>query len=206
MTGHGVTGDPQLEAQEQGLLGHCPVCRYALVGLPIEHRCPECGFPFDRRWQVHGGVLLGGGRKGRFTGRGLFIFFAIYLGMMLAGITFLPLPRPPRMLLMVFMLFALALVFWAALRQARRFIALGPDGILVFHSRRHIDRYPWAQIGRARYDLLRKSLAFKHGDANVRLPVDAFFGTSITSVDACVRAINAYPRPAIQSSIVNHQS
>ena len=29
-------------------LADCPVCRYALTGLPSEHRCPECGFDDTR--------------------------------------------------------------------------------------------------------------------------------------------------------------
>ena len=38
------------------LLATCPFCGYALEGLPVEHRCPECGNAIDRRWRVFGGV------------------------------------------------------------------------------------------------------------------------------------------------------
>ena len=45
----------QSDAAEQGLLSTCPACKYALRGLSVEHRCPECGLAFDRRWRVFGG-------------------------------------------------------------------------------------------------------------------------------------------------------
>ncbi len=30
----------------------CPVCNYLLTGLPLEHRCPACGFQYDEHTQV----------------------------------------------------------------------------------------------------------------------------------------------------------
>lgn len=30
----------------------CPFCDYSLQGLPVPHRCPECGGPYDERTQV----------------------------------------------------------------------------------------------------------------------------------------------------------
>jgi hypothetical protein len=35
-------------------LDRCPVCNYSLNGLPLAHRCPECGFEYDeqsRAWR-----------------------------------------------------------------------------------------------------------------------------------------------------------
>ncbi len=26
----------------------CPVCEYSLQGLPDHHRCPECGYQYDK--------------------------------------------------------------------------------------------------------------------------------------------------------------
>lgn len=28
-------------------LNNCPICNYDLIGLPKNHRCPECGFEYD---------------------------------------------------------------------------------------------------------------------------------------------------------------
>ncbi len=33
-------------------LSECPACDYDLRGLPIDHRCPECGFYFDNNTHV----------------------------------------------------------------------------------------------------------------------------------------------------------
>jgi len=51
-----------------GQLVRCPVCRYDLSGLPAEHRCPECGFEYDKtmrawdpppiRWRLHAVLIL----------------------------------------------------------------------------------------------------------------------------------------------------
>jgi len=34
------------------ILECCPICEYSLRGLPDPHRCPECGFEYDRAMQV----------------------------------------------------------------------------------------------------------------------------------------------------------
>src|SRR5262245_51192294 len=34
------------------LLQQCPICDYSLRGLPVEHRCPECGVEFNRQWEI----------------------------------------------------------------------------------------------------------------------------------------------------------
>ncbi|RME36470.1 MAG: hypothetical protein D6788_11525, partial [Planctomycetota bacterium] len=47
---------PSSQPEEQAdLLDTCPACAYSLVGLPVEHRCPECGMEVDRRWTIFGG-------------------------------------------------------------------------------------------------------------------------------------------------------
>ena len=30
------------------MISMCPICAYSLLGLPDDHRCPECGFEFQR--------------------------------------------------------------------------------------------------------------------------------------------------------------
>ncbi len=42
--------------QQEELLAKCPFCGYSLEGLPVRHKCPECGRPFDRQWRVFGNL------------------------------------------------------------------------------------------------------------------------------------------------------
>jgi len=53
-----MTSDPDRDILK---LRRCPACDYDLVGLPANHRCPECGFEYNDRmmlipaWLRHGG-------------------------------------------------------------------------------------------------------------------------------------------------------
>ncbi|HEV2295476.1 MAG TPA: hypothetical protein VGR35_16625 [Tepidisphaeraceae bacterium] len=42
-----------------GVAVPCPVCEYDLQGLPLVHRCPECGFAYDRNARGARPVALG---------------------------------------------------------------------------------------------------------------------------------------------------
>jgi len=39
---------PALSETVRFHLEHCPNCDYSLTGLPDKHRCPECGFAYDK--------------------------------------------------------------------------------------------------------------------------------------------------------------
>lgn len=43
----GITMDSDIPSSS---LDECPRCSYPLSGLPSRHRCPECGFPYDKTW------------------------------------------------------------------------------------------------------------------------------------------------------------
>jgi len=176
---------------EAELLTACPLCGYVLTGLPVEHNCPECGFAVDRRWEVHGG-LLGArvSRKRWHIGKLGFVLFSVYVAIWVIVILLVPLPRFDRRMLMVIMTAALLLAGWVALYRPRQFIALGPAGLVIVRSRKRVRRFAWRDVGHAQYDLLRKSIAFKSGDEVVRIKVFNAFGSDISAVDTCVRAIN----------------
>ena len=65
----------------------CPRCEYSLIGLPLNHRCPECGFEYDERTFVLAGISRGTTsiRLGR---RWLWILVAIgsWLGFSFSGL------------------------------------------------------------------------------------------------------------------------
>lgn len=179
------------EPAESDLLPYCPYCSYALEGLPIEHACPECGRGFDRRWRVFGGPSMYPNRAWwRKPGFALLVVIVPSLVIMGAMSIMLRASWP--------LLFPLvsAIGFGAVIaRCPRGFIVLALEELRVNDGRGGWQSYPWTDVGRARYDLIHKSIAWDFRGEPVRHKVYWVFGVDNAAVDACVRAINAHPRP-----------
>ena len=119
----------------------CPVCGYALRGLPEAHRCPECFFEFDG----HSHVWLAPSWRWQFW---LAIFGSIYLGwcvfsgpLMAAGS---PLARFSAILIAVAVL---APVFWfRSLVSRRRFVAAMPRGVMHRLRSAKPEIVPWDDV------------------------------------------------------------
>lgn len=181
--------DPIDEAE---LLQYCPHCAYQVRGLPIEHRCPECAFPLDRRWRVFGGASMYPNRTWwRKPGFALLVILMPTFFIMTTVSVMLRRGWP-----MIVPLGATLLIGVMVARRPRKFIALGPDALVVYHGRGRWDRYPWPLIGRARNDIARKSITWESDGRPVRHKAFAIFGLDPAAVDTCVRAINAHPRVA----------
>jgi hypothetical protein len=184
------------------LLAHCPACGYRLRGLPVERACPECGLAIDRRWQVFGGrQMRRGKRASRFASRA---FLVIPLVWVLAGIglvMMLPMPsRGERDFIFILLIASAGIIFFVMLYRPRWWIAVAPEGLQLHRGRRDVTTYPWSRVGRARYDILRKSLAIHIDGAEQRFRVFRFFGSDIDAVDRCVQAINRANRDPKQEN------
>lgn len=182
-------------ADEADLMPACPTCGYLLRGLSVAHRCPECGLAFDRRWRLYGGRSKSRG-PAAWLASGRIVLLIPFAWLVIAGllIPFATMPRHLRLLSLLVVGGAAALHLYLALYRPRKFVALGPEGLVVCRGRNHLEIYAWPQVRKARNDMLRKCLTFDYADRVVRVKAFPFFAGDVLEIDRCASAINNYPR------------
>ena len=155
------------------LLEHCPRCRYALEGLPNEHRCPECGLWIDRRWQVFGGRAI--------WHTNMRALVAFLLGFLVLGavLSVALLILKADFSIMGWWgpgLYALIIIpgfCWFFVVKPSGFVAVGPRGVAVNRGRGKVEEYTWERIGKARFhlkSLISKSLELVIDDKPESIP------------------------------------
>lgn len=180
--------------REANLLVECPFCGYALVGLPVLHRCPECGASVDRSWRLHGQAVDEAGRlwerRWRWGLRGILILLApALLALILYGSD-----RSSELIFLAAVGCALVLaVVTSRLTGFRAFVAVGREGVVVVHSKHDREVYAWDQIGEAE-QIAGAEVLIPIGRKQVRL--GGSFFTRSPQVDAFVAEINQHPRRA----------
>jgi hypothetical protein len=172
---------------ESALLEKCPRCKYLLTGLPIEHYCPECGLTIDRRWRVFGGKPFHKGPWRMLAYAGYALLSAYVVTVLITSIQ----ERRPSILLVLPMI-ALAIAY--SRRIPLGFLAVGPRGLAIYRGRGQIEEFRWHRVGKARYDIRRKSICVAIDGAVVRLRGYPFFRGDVFEADSCVRCINSFPR------------
>ena len=181
---------------EADLLPICPVCGYSLHLQPIQHRCPECGFEFDRRALVFRGEA--GTAASRRSARPLQILAAALFAWPLLVIlttTFtarVPWPVPAIAIPL------LILLDWMFLRRKRpEFILVGPTGVAAYRGVRCGVCVPWNVIQSARLDPFRKTIVLMTETGPVVLCKQVIFGLYFVEIDRCIAAINARARSGL---------
>ena len=172
---------------EAGLLSQCPACVYSLVGLEVQHRCPECGFEFDRRWRVFGGPILAADR-GRFL-RSNILWMAL-VGPMFVTVSTVGLYQQIWAILLL-PLFVSAVLFAIFSWPPRKFIVVGSEGVQVYRGRACVARFAWLEIRSARHDVLRKAIRLELTDRSVFIATYPVVRANLAEADACARAIVA---------------
>ena len=164
------------------MLSRCPLCNYSLIGLPDQHKCPECGFSYDKRMEVLTLAL----RKhvfwlvaGTLVFLGQAAFFA-YRG----GSASIP------MLTYAIILFYPLYGFYLWRRRQQDKILLWQDGLQVITKARPSPVYSWQDIRVAEQSLINGCavLHMRDGD-RITLFGRQFFGSNQRTRDF-VKSIN----------------
>lgn len=178
------------EINAPALLANCPFCDYSLEGLPIEHRCPECGRPVDRRWRIFGGrsrweSMRAKGHAGTAAGVAGAILVAVpFLWLLWVGLT-----APPHRLSLAVLLFFVGL--FVNVRELRRrlpiFVCAGPESVVLADRRKgELARHRFASVSGAK---VRSGALILTVDGAGRLLAH---GTMLTSeMVRCAAYINA---------------
>ena len=180
--------------EDANLLATCPFCGYSLRTLPIEHRCPECGQPFDRHWRVFGEQAIWSQHPRRTRRLGVvWLVFCVGVLMVFALWELVTGRGPGWDSPPLFFLLWGAFMAYIVLLRPRRFVAVGPAGIVVCDSKlRRQQLYPWAVVGEACVQTrLVRGLTLAIDGRRLRIK-----GLLIVDVDECAAYINTYPRPA----------
>lgn len=118
------------------LLNECPFCDYSLEGLPVQHKCPECGREYDRRWRVFGNRprwhYLGRKRRGfEFVQIVYFAFVWLWIGFFMVGRFSGFWGVSLRLCCLFFLACASVLNGWHLLHTPRRFLIVGSDWVAL---------------------------------------------------------------------------
>lgn len=187
------------------LLAQCPFCDYSLEGLPVEHTCPECGQPFDRRWQVFGGTSL--------WDRSKFACFLLLLPFAVAHLMFAEMliryPRPWILIPIVGLFFVYAMLMIPFVRRPPGFVAVGPMGVTVSRRgghRRADYRWPTLTIS------LQPGIYLRAENKDLNL-VSGYFRVDPFGIMRCKRAIlrgkrasEQHPDDAVPGAMLGTQS
>jgi hypothetical protein len=121
-------------------LSHCPICEYPLTGLPVPHRCPECGYAYDTMSRVW------------ISTRSLSLIRLPATTVLLAAIVswnWGPLSKRPLSMAVC----EGVLLFWAAwiirfivTAKIRSFVSLGPAGVALRLGWQPPRVVPWSEI------------------------------------------------------------
>lgn len=149
-----------------GKLEQCPACTYSLQGLPLNHRCPECGLPYDQ----HSGCWTSSSLKAKR------LFFAAFCGAAAVVTLAITLSRPGILLTMSGATLFAGAGLWAvsgliAYRAAfsNEFVLAGPTAIYWRTFGKTVSVLPWAElsgiqvrkVGRRVFVRLQSNLARK---------------------------------------------
>jgi len=92
--------------------------------------------------------------------------------------------------------FIVAIFIWGMRSSApQTFLAIGPDGVIIYRGKNTFERYSWSQISHAEYNILRQGIEVFVDGRKILLSDARFFRGDMLAAAPSAAAINAYPRP-----------
>ena len=188
-----------VDSVEKYLLEKCPFCKYQLRGLPVKHRCPECGQEFDRLWKVFGNTPRWQ-TYGRTTRVGIIVLILIVIFVSIDTTTYLIRTGTSLstlttyfdfkyLFMATFPIIACIFSFRYVFLMPPVFIAVGPDGITVGNRKNKTrDNYPWQDVEQA-YLNVRDKLILNINDVEVMI---TNWRSTYSEADSCVEYINSW--------------
>ena len=158
----GIPGSEVRSSSTKGLV-RCPLCGYSLVGLPDDHTCPECGFPYERhatlfsqmRWPWRAACIANG-------------------MMLLAGVIVLVCRGVPT----VWLAGAVGVLgFGWRLLEPKKFVLVSRKWVRLLEGRNSEQRYPTEAIEHATWSRVDGTVkVFAHdGALLLRIPSSVFW-------------------------------
>lgn len=199
----GMKNSTAHDIHEPGLLVQCPRCQYPLVGLPVEHHCPECGMAFDRRWQVFGGGNVR--QASNRWARGLRVLIWTLAGIALINASSMAIvliveciragrliPADARLLVVGVDGLILLLLVRAGKTRRTSFVVVTDEAVELHDHTGCVSRIARNTIRRARLSLGISGLVLDMKDGPpIPIRTRPIFGQNPMEIDACVAAINA---------------
>jgi len=121
------------------MLTHCPICIYDLTGLPDEHRCPECGYDYDRDSEV---IPL---QSPPSLWHKIVIFFLVLNALLYFGRLIISMRADSHGVMLIAHLFVL-ISFAVMIFSSRPFAILRPHDIQIAHRRKITAQYSLAGV------------------------------------------------------------
>ncbi len=165
------------------MLARCPLCNYSLIGLPDQHKCPECGFSYDKRMEVLTLAL-------RTQVSWLVAWTLVFLGQAAffayrGGAASIP------MLTFAIILFYPLYGFYLWRRRQQDKILLWQDGLQVIRRSKPGPVYSWQDIRVAEQSLINGYAVLKMQDGGrITLFDRKFFGSHERTGDFVTRINN----------------
>jgi hypothetical protein len=164
----------------------CPLCGYAIFGLPTEHTCPECGFAYDPYTKV---IHLSPIMRSMWTISAA-IAFAPLGASLVAGRYHAVVAAAGLATGLMLVILTAAYVLISVTLGRRHLLVLNRLGIHWYHKNRRLDTIQWPAFQSVRCDWLGNKVDFMRVDGTIVHSVGRRRFGSRRSVMRCVKEIN----------------